>query len=507
MMRGEFSVFKRWGRASLPVLVLVVAVLCAQGLAQRQSRHKKASLEYSRAAKFAEGRKLFLHEWKAGVPLAKGGDGLGPVFNDVSCVACHFQGGVGGGGTNDKNATMLTIVPPAAGLPTRGFLRLAASIHPGVVTPAGDFATSIVLHKHSSFSRYNRLRRRMVGLEFDASVPREQQQAVETWATRQPVRILPHASGSRLILSQRNTPPLFGMGLINQVANSTLTALATQQTQQGRVSGRVGRTNTGLGKFGWKAQTATLAEFVRGACANELGLQVPGADQARLPLKASYTPRGFDLDGQQLASLTYYVASLPAPSELEPLGSVAQDVVQKGRHNFDAVGCADCHVQSLGEGPDALKGIYSDLLLHDMGPNLADPVQKAQFLTSSGLPIITDPASLPPTSGYYGSAIAAIRAASRQKPVRVIPTVGDTEWRTPPLWGVAVSAPYLHDGRAETLREAIELHGGEAEASVKRFQELQQSDKQALLDFLNTLSAPQDTGTNATAQVRSKSSV
>ena len=100
---------------------------------------------------------------------------------------------------------------------------------------------------------------------------------------------------------------------------------------------------------------------------------------------------------------------------------------------FESAGCAACHRPSLGN----VDGIYSDLLLHDMGPALSD------------------------SGSYYG---ITEPDSSRSKD-----GVKKQEWRTPPLWGFRDSAPYLHDGRAKNLEEAVALHGGEAKEPAKRF--------------------------------------
>ena len=112
---------------------------------------------------------------------------------------------------------------------------------------------------------------------------------------------------------------------------------------------------------------------------------------------------------------------------------------------FESVGCATCHSRSW-----AVNGLYSDLLLHDMGDRISD---------SGGYGM-----SAPP-GGVRDLAVATGQPRSSGE-------AGPTEWRTPPLWGVADSAPYLHDGRASTLDEAIRLHGGEAAATATRYTKL-----------------------------------
>jgi CxxC motif-containing protein (DUF1111 family) len=111
-----------------------------------------------------------------------------------------------------------------------------------------------------------------------------------------------------------------------------------------------------------------------------------------------------------------------------------------------------------------VKGLYSDLLLHDMGADLQ---------SSGGYKGPVDPVPAIPNDKFEES----------EQP-------SPSEWRTPPLWGVADSAPYLHDGRAPTLEEAIAAHGGEASAVTARFEGLPPQARQSIVTFLNSLRAP-----------------
>jgi CxxC motif-containing protein (DUF1111 family) len=204
-----------------------------------------------------------------------------------------------------------------------------------------------------------------------------------------------------------------------------------------------------VGRFGWKAQTASLKDFVESACAMELGLEVPTQHQARPPLDFSKKEQGLDLTQDECDALTAFVAGLPAPVERRvPAGGPD---LAAGRELFARVGCAACHLPKLG----AVEGLYSDLLLHDMGADLAD-------------------------SGSYNGSIESSSAGGARS----------QEWRTPPLWGFRDSGPYLHDGRAETLEEAVALHGGQGERSARRFFELKPRERLQVQAFLNSLSVP-----------------
>jgi CxxC motif-containing protein (DUF1111 family) len=117
-------------------------------------------------------------------------------------------------------------------------------------------------------------------------------------------------------------------------------------------------------------------------------------------------------------------------------------------------------------------GIYSDLLLHDMGSALSDPVPANSRHGRGAM------------GGYSGGSIDASSVAS---PSAIQAT---REWRTPPLWGIRDSAPYLHDGRAATLEEAILLHGGEAVRSVDHYLQLSLHQRASIVAFMNCLVAP-----------------
>jgi CxxC motif-containing protein (DUF1111 family) len=288
---------------------------------------------------------------------------------------------------------------------------------------------------------------------------------------------------SGVLITQRNTPALFGDGLLDAVPEATLHAEQRRNSSLARlagmsrakdfsVRGRVVRMADGrVGRFGWKAEFASLDDFVRAACANELGLSNPSRKQATSLARRDYQPKGTDLTNAQCGQMTDFLRDLPAPVQIKPRERVAKAHVENGAKVFESIGCADCHTPDLGP----IKGFYSNLLIHEMGADLA---------SSNGYN--GDP---PVTPGFDND--------------EGIPP-SDTEWRTPPLWGVADSAPYLHDGRAETLEKAIALHGGEASGVAKRFEALPISDQDALLAFLKTLRAPGAAETEGQSRVAAR---
>ena len=139
---------------------------------------------------------------------------------------------------------------------------------------------------------------------------------------------------------------------------------------------------------------------------------------------------------------------MPRPERLRVPGS------ELGEARFAALGCEGCHVPDLGE----VQGLYSDLLLHDLGSGLQE----------EGLGYMSMLAS---AAAHEGAAAAR-------------------EWRTPPLWGLRDSAPYLHDGRAATIDDAIRRHGGEATAAARAYERLTVAQRAELRAFLTSLVAP-----------------
>lgn len=457
----------------------------------------------NRAKQREAGRKLFLRNWLKEGRLNTTGDGLGPMYNDVSCVACHKDGG---SAMNDKNVDLLSLrrPPMRSSKPLRfpqAFIdRAAKKIHPNFNPDAnrpkhetrsiGAFfrspnrsRTSFTLHKirgqdRNERSRYARLRELILWKKNESG----------PYSSRQ---IIKRMNGVTIEITQRNTPALFGSGLIDIVPVTLIINTAKQQRKLHRgVTGRVAQTPSGqVGRFGWRGQTATLHDFVLGACANELGLAVPNTPQ---PNTLEWNKREkrweskllsemgnrlsdgnrLDLTEKQCESLTSYVASLPAPHQVTKLSLPLAKEVARGEKLFEKAGCAVCHVPDMKPA----FGIYSDLLLHDMGPKLSDPLAAIPKIDSKTAPGFTG------ASGYYGS--------EALPQIAKITTNVMQEWRTPPLWGVADSAPYMHDGRAQTLDEAIRWHGGEARGSLRKYKRLSKLDRRRVVMFLESLVAP-----------------
>jgi len=423
------------------------------------------------------------------------------MFNHVSCAACHKQGGIGGGGPVDVNAEMISAVMPLGTVSKskkgNGSDHLAPlrAIHPAFVDESGGLKPNLVLHRFSSDHRYDVLREQLTGKKVPYMPSDAERQSLQRELARRPLADAKVSPGFKLLLSQRNTPALFGSGVIDAISDETLLELAASQQKDSVISGRVSPIeNRRAGRFGWRGQTEHLRDFVLGACANELGLEVPGVSQPVVPQQPDYKAVALDLTVQQCNQLVAFVASLPPPKIAWPDEESKRLLVIEGQKLFKQVGCILCHVEDVGPA----QSIYSDLLLHDMGPGMGDPVlaMPPPGQVSSVQPA---PPGIPGQSrgGYSGGFVASGLVSKRQtngmelsRKLDPLPEDLSQEWRTPPLWGMSDSAPYLHDGRAETVLEAVVWHGGEARKSAEAFFALPAPERIKVLEFLACLKAP-----------------
>lgn len=436
----------------------------------------------------ARGRELFVHQWEPNDKLSPHGDGLGPLYNATSCVACHAQGGVGGSGPKDHNAQMLAIVPEP-GEPTvrsaKTFLSRLKTMHPEFVDAQGRYFTGILLHRYSTTPEYAEIHDKVTtplaeSIESRSRVRRMLSRRGIAEFTMLPLKLVVHDRDMQYALAERNPPQLFGAHLIDtMIEDNDIEAIARQQQQSNNgVSGRF------TGRFGWRGQLEDLDLFVKGACAAEVGLQVQEMNQSKDPLKPDYQLKGTDLTSEQTDQLVAFVRSLPRPEQVMPEDPNERSYVNQGALLFDAIGCTECHVKDVGQ----LNGVFSDFLLHDMGSEFEDPIPAKEVKSTEVVAGISDY----PMPSYYGSEPQDITIRTRVEKYKSIEEQNHyKEYRTPPLWGVADSAPYLHDGRATTLRAAIEWHGGESMASRMNFARLNEEEQVAILKFLESLKAPQ----------------
>lgn len=261
--------------------------------------------------------------------------------------------------------------------------------------------------------------------------------------------------------SARIAPQLVGLGLLEAIDEADIAALADENdSNSDGISGRLqlvtdaATSETRVGRFGWKASQPSVKQQVASALNTDIGVMtslLPNPDCGSS--QSNCGSAGAELSDEHLDNLSDYIALLGVSARR----NLSDPVALQGEALFASAGCNSCHVETfqtsafhpLAELRNQTIHPYTDLLLHDMGPGLADTL-------SDGL-----------ASG--------------------------SEWRTAPLWnigltnGVSGGEAYLHDGRARSLHEAIMWHGGEAQASQQNYDAMNASEQAALLAFLNSL--------------------
>ena len=350
-------------------------------------------------AQFEEGREEF-----ESIETPEGG--VGPIFNNNACAACHSMQASGG-------ASNITVT------------RFGRRLSDGRFDPLSKFGGTL-LHQFA----------------IDPAVAEE----------------IPAQAN---VIAQRLSTPLFGAGLMEAIPDETIRQNA-QRPQPDNIQGRISTvidvvdSRERIGRFGWKGQHASLLGFAADAYVNEMGITsrffpndiAPNGKQALLDKydrvadpEDTVDPATGKGDIDHAADFIRLLA--PPPALRLGVDAVA------GEKIFERLNCAACHTPVLFTGPhpiaplsNARVPLYSDLLLHDMG-TLGDGIEQ-------------------------GSAKGS-------------------EMKTAPLWGLRGRGPFLHDGRATTIPEAIRAHDGKAAAARDRFNALASEDVQRLLAFLNAI--------------------
>lgn len=352
------------------------------------------------AVRFASGGALFRRRFTPE-------EGVGPRFNEDACNACHtFPADGGTGETGVTKATRTLPDGTCDPLAAEGGQNLRLSVTPALGTAGG-------------------------------------------------VRVPAPAAATHV--SRFTVPFVFGLGLVDAIPPSTLEALADPDDRDGDgISGRVGRDAAERpARFGRKADVATLLDFVDSAFRLEMGLTTTRHPDEGVAGGLPEVPAGTDpapepeIPEDILDAVTDFVRFLAPPSPAEPGDEARRADVAAGQALFEGLGCVGCHVPVLRAGPSPVAAIsgqaialYSDLLLHDMGPDL-------EGTCSVG--------------------------------------AGTGEYRTEPLMGLRYRKEFLHDGRAGRVIDAVLLHGGEAQQARSRFAALDRVTQEKLVRFLDSL--------------------
>ncbi|MBU2939068.1 c-type cytochrome [Lacinutrix sp. C3R15] len=374
-------------------------------------------------------------------------EGIGPIFNNTSCISCHPK---------DGRAPFPDNLNSLSGF----FLRSSIpgqDVNGGPV-PAPGFGLQIQ-------------NQAIFGYEPEAKFQVNYTTIVETLADGTEITLQKPdytlidtyvAAPSNILLSPRLAPPVFGLGLLEAIPESEI--LMYQDVDDIDQDGISGKANyvfdvvsgtTQIGRFGWKANTATILEQCAGAYLHDMGItnslfsQETGFGQTNGSDGLADDP---ELTEEILNQVVFYCQTLavPAPRDIE------DDSVRRGAQLFEDLQCASCHVPSMTTSSNTISAIsnqtiyaYSDMLLHDMGEGLAD--NRPDYLANG------------------------------------------SEWKTRPLWGIGLTqvvnghTDFLHDGRAKNITEAILWHGGEAENAKSMFKDLTTDQREDLLNFVNSL--------------------
>jgi CxxC motif-containing protein (DUF1111 family) len=417
-------------------------------------------LDYRQREKFLRGRHHFNQKWVVFPSL--GGDwGLGPTFITDRCSGCHVGGGRG---DTPKSADQQLL-----------------SVLVRISIPGEDEHGGPKPHPNYGDQIQNQ---GLMGQDKDATylgerVPQEAylyidwQETSATFADGEKVilrkprlrveKLKFGPLGPEVMYSLRIAVPTFGLGLLEAVSEADILAIAERQKAQG-VEGRpnyvwdaIGQ-RVALGRFGWKSNQPSVRQQIAAAFHGDIGVTSPLFDKENCPpvqADCAYQPPGNqpELVEVNWDELEFWTQALAVPARR----NVGDAGFGRGERLFAEAKCTVCHVPEMKAG--ALPGLpqiegqvfhaYTDLLLHDMGEELADgrPEFKA----------------------------------------------GGRDWRTPPLWGLGLSqtvngsTAMLHDGRARNAVEAIFWHGGEAEAAREAFRKMPKADREALLKFLSSI--------------------
>lgn len=416
--------------------------------------HPMSGTRGSLRREFQVGNSFFNTVWVATPASTTARDGLGPIYNAVSCSSCHFKDGRGRG---------LPEVPGATDVSLLFRLRVKVLNSVNEVIPHPYYGEQFQPHGVAG-----------VAGEGESKVYFERKKIVYADGSKselqKPIYQFTHLNygpmGNNTIVSPRVAPQMIGLGLIEAINPEDILIKEDPYDADGDgVSGRANHVyslisqSVTLGRFGWKAAKASLIEQNAAAFNGDIGITsplFPKEECTAVQVDCLKQQTAEDVTLERLNAVTLYTQLLSVPARRH--FNKAQ--VIEGQKVFHQVNCIACHTASYVTGDSPLEILrnqkiypYSDFLLHDMGDDLADDL-----------------------SEYFNEEGATTR-----------------EWRTPPLWGLGLvptvngHSRYLHDGRARSLEEAILWHGGEASSSREAFMKLPQVQRNNLIEFLNSL--------------------
>jgi CxxC motif-containing protein (DUF1111 family) len=410
------------------------------------------NLEGERRDKFFVGNSIFRRTWVTAPSSTSGLDGLGPTFNASSCGGCHFKDGRGAPPQRDGEEFLGLLI------------RLSV---PGTDEHGGP------LGEPSYGGQFNH--KSILGVPAEGASRVTYTEVPGTYGDGSPYSLRRPAyevselafgpMAGDVMMSPRTANVMIGLGLLEALDEATIVALADEDDADGDgISGRPNRVwdpksqSVQLGRFGWKANVPGIEQQCSGAFNGDIGITSPmfpaeNCPPAQTACVAAINGGTPEIDQDKIDEATYYSRLLAVPARR----NVKDAEVLRGKSLVVDAGCTGCHTQKLVTGELAnvpeVSGQtiypYTDMLLHDMGDELAD--NRPDFLANG------------------------------------------REWRTPPLWGIGLvfavngHTNFLHDGRARDFAEAILWHGGEAERSREAFRTMNARDRAAVIRFLESL--------------------
>lgn len=428
--------------------------------------HPSGNITFEDELNFKVGNGLFRKLWVSSPSSTLASDGLGPLYNSRSCQRCHLKDGRGHPpeGPDDESISMFLRVsipgePADSIAQIEGYL--ATLPEPTYGSQLQDFSLAGHVAEYRLQIDYTEIEVPLSGGE--VAYLREPSY---TAADLGYGPLHPNA-----MLSPRVAPQMIGLGLLEAIPAADILAHADPEDEDGdSISGRpniVWSTEYDqpmLGRFGLKAGAPTVREQSAAAFAGDIGISNPlfpapwgecteAQSTCRSAAHGDGDGRVFEIDAEGLDLVAFYSRNLGVPARR----NVDDPQVLRGKDVFYSTGCTSCHqpyfvTHRLEDQPEQsfqLIWPYTDMLLHDMGPGLADNRPEAR--------------------------------------------ANGSEWRTPPLWGIGLTQQvsghtyFLHDGRARSLLEAVLWHGGEAQSQRDAVVEMPATDRAALISFLESL--------------------
>lgn len=409
-----------------------------------------SNLKGDNALFFFTGNSLFNQNWVTAPASTTARDGLGPFFNARACSTCHFRDGRGR-------------APEVMGEINHGLLlrlSIPGTLPNGVSNPEPIYGGQ--LQDQSIQNATTEGTFDVIYTEKTVTYPDG-----ETVNLRVPQYEIKNLAYGNLALNTQISPRvaqhMVGLGLLEAIPENTLLSNADENdANNDGISGKpnyvwnIEKQSLTLGRFGWKANQPTVKQQVASAFAGDIGITSSLFPDANCPdgVDCDQFPNGGtpEISDENLNKVSLYSSTLGVPARR----NYEDFSVLEGKKLFNDIQCASCHIPKMETGSHPIPALanqtiraYTDLLLHDMGADLAD---NAPDFQASG-----------------------------------------NEWRTPPLWGIGLietvngHTNLLHDGRARNFEEAIVWHGGEAEASKVAFMNLQKSEREKVIEFLKSL--------------------